>query len=409
MTIWILAVVLLASVAALGFRQGAIRVAFSFLGIVIGALLAAPLGHLLKPVLPAIGIKSPLLTWIVPPIFVFIVLLALFKFGGLITHKKIEVYYKYKAGDLRLALWERLNHRIGLCLGVFNGVAYLVLISLAIYMISYWTYQTSTNNDPRTIRIVNRMGKDLETTGMSKVAVSVDGTSKNFYEMADIAGMIYQTPLLEARLSRYPAFLALGERPEFQELASDTTFTDLRLQRAPLQAVLDNPTVQKILDNPESLKAIHDALIPNLQDLSAFLATGQSPKYSSEPILGRWSFDVNGAIALVRKDKPNILPKQMAAVKQWLATGFAKTEFVAAPEPERQVFLKNIPHPKITPGAPPTFDMETGKGEWNGADGKYQVTLTENGKQQQMTAVIEGSRLTLTGGEGSGYAFVRED
>jgi hypothetical protein len=118
---------------------------------------------------------------------------------------------------------------------------------------------------------------------------------------------------------------------------------------------------------------------------------------------------LNGAIALIRKDKPNILPKQMAAVKQWLATGFAKTEFVAAPEPERQAFLKNIPHPKITPGAAPTFDMETSKGEWNGADGKYQVTLTENGKREQMTAVIEGSRLTLTGGQGSGYAFTRED
>src|SRR5258706_8142648 len=49
MTIWILAILLLAGLAALGLRQGAIRVAASFLGIVIGALLASPLAHLIQP------------------------------------------------------------------------------------------------------------------------------------------------------------------------------------------------------------------------------------------------------------------------------------------------------------------------------------------------------------------------
>src|SRR5947209_7559363 len=40
MTIWLLAVLLLAALGALGFRQGAIRVTLSFFGIVIGGLLA---------------------------------------------------------------------------------------------------------------------------------------------------------------------------------------------------------------------------------------------------------------------------------------------------------------------------------------------------------------------------------
>ena len=38
MTIWILALGLLLSLAALGYRQGAIRVAFSLVGIIISAM-----------------------------------------------------------------------------------------------------------------------------------------------------------------------------------------------------------------------------------------------------------------------------------------------------------------------------------------------------------------------------------
>ena len=46
MTIWILALLLLAAGAGMGLRQGAIRVAISFVGIIISALLAWPLsGH----------------------------------------------------------------------------------------------------------------------------------------------------------------------------------------------------------------------------------------------------------------------------------------------------------------------------------------------------------------------------
>jgi len=46
MTIWILVVILLASLAGLGYRQGAIRVAFSLVGIFVAALLALPLAPL---------------------------------------------------------------------------------------------------------------------------------------------------------------------------------------------------------------------------------------------------------------------------------------------------------------------------------------------------------------------------
>src|SRR5882724_8752450 len=111
MTIWILAFLLLASLAGLGWRQGAIRVAFSLVGILLGALLAAPLSGAVKPILSATGVKSPVLLWLIPPLVVFVIVLAIFKVAALVVHKKVEVHYKYNAGDLRLKLWERLNHR----------------------------------------------------------------------------------------------------------------------------------------------------------------------------------------------------------------------------------------------------------------------------------------------------------
>src|SRR6266446_3297314 len=162
MTIWLLALLLLASLAGLGYRQGAIRVGISFVGILLGALLAPPLGHLLRPVLAALGLKNPVLLWVLGPFIVFVVISALAKVGALAVHQKVDVHYKYKAGELRLALWERLNQRAGLCLGLLNGTAYLVLISFIIYAFSHWTVQMSTSEtDPMPVKLLNRLGQDM--------------------------------------------------------------------------------------------------------------------------------------------------------------------------------------------------------------------------------------------------------
>ena len=141
MTIWILALVLLGCLAGIGYQQGAIRVAVSFIGIIVAALLAGPLAKLVKPAIVSVGVVNPVLLWLLPPFVVFLIVLSLFKVLGLVAHRKVDVFYKYKAGDLRLALWERLIARCGLCLGLLNGLAYLVLISAVIYPLSYWTVQ----------------------------------------------------------------------------------------------------------------------------------------------------------------------------------------------------------------------------------------------------------------------------
>ena len=120
MTVWLLALVLMASLAGVGCRQGAIRVAVSSLGILIGFLVAAPLGKLVKPALLAVGVNNPTLVWVLGPLIMFVLVSIVCKVAALAVHQKVDVHYKYHTGDLRLALWERLNRRLGLCVGLLN-------------------------------------------------------------------------------------------------------------------------------------------------------------------------------------------------------------------------------------------------------------------------------------------------
>ncbi|HYV28958.1 MAG TPA: CvpA family protein [Candidatus Eisenbacteria bacterium] len=409
MTIWLLALLLLASLAGLGFRQGAIRVGFSFFGIILGALLAPPLGRLLKPLLVGVGLKNPAYSWVVGPLIVFILFSIAFKIAGLAVHQKIDVFYKYKAGDLRLALWERLNRRLGLCLGLLNGTAYLILISFLIYSFSYWTVQMASsdsdpkNSDPTTLQILNRMGRDLQATGFYKVATSISKFSPSFYNAADVTGLLYQNSLMEARLARYPGLLGLAERPEFQDLANDTQFTQMRLERKPIMAIIKHPKVEGILNNHETMKTIWSTIEPDLKDLAAFLETGRSAKYDSEKILGRWNFDVNSIMAAIRQKQPNLTSSQMQKLKKPMVAAFMKTMLVAVPN--RQAILKNFPRNPTAPG-----ETQTVQGKWEGAEGKY--ILNFSGNLGEIPASVEGDRLTVTGGAslgGMNLAFTREN
>jgi hypothetical protein len=408
MMFWLLAVVLLASLAGIGFRQGAIRVAFSLVGILLGALLAGPLGKLIKPLLVAFGVKNPTLAWVLAPLVAFLVISTIFKIAAYMVHQKVDVYFKYHSGDLRLALWDRLSRRLGLCLGLVNGALYIILLSFVIYAFSYWTFQMATDDkDPKMVRLLNRLGQDLQSSGFAKVARAIDPMPQVWYDSADLAGLIYNNSLLEARLARYPAFLGLGERPEFQDIATDAQFTELRQRREPIMTLLDYPKTKTILQNPDLLKSIWATVVPDLKDLHSFLETGKSAKYDPERILGRWIFNSRVTVGLLRKAKPNITSKEMLKWRTWMEAAFAKTSFVAMTD--NQAILKNVPQIRLpTAAAAPTGGPQTLKGQWKGGDGKYLLNLSGGAKDEQLNAMVEGDRLTITG-EGTGLVFQRED
>src|SRR4051812_33269385 len=124
MVLWIFALCLMALTALIGYYQGAIRVAFSLVGLLIGALLAMPLAGLVKPILSIVGVSHPVLISFVAPALVFLIILIAFKSVALAVHKKVDAYYKYKATDTQRSLFARLNQNVGIPLGLANATVY---------------------------------------------------------------------------------------------------------------------------------------------------------------------------------------------------------------------------------------------------------------------------------------------
>src|SRR5438045_772769 len=135
MVLWLLAICLMAALALIGYYQGAIRVAFSFIGLLVAALLAMPLSGLVKPILPIVGVSHPVLISFIVPALVYLLILVIFKTAALATHKKVEAYYKYKATDTQRSLFERLNQRVGIGLGLANATVYVFLLAVVVYAV----------------------------------------------------------------------------------------------------------------------------------------------------------------------------------------------------------------------------------------------------------------------------------
>jgi hypothetical protein len=353
--------------------------------------------------LALLGVQNPVLLWALGPVIVFILFSLAFKAGAAAVHHKADVYFKYKAGDLRLALWERLNQRLGLCLGILNGTAYFILLCFFIYVPSYLTVQVASGEkDPKWMRLLNQMGHDLHSTGMAKVARALDSIPQVDYDMADFAGILYHNPLIEARLGSYPDFLALAERAEFAGLGADTRFRESWMGQVPVMELMEHPTLQGVRNNPELLKAIWNTVAPDLNDLYTYLASGNSPKWDPEKILGRWAFDANWTMSLMRRAKPRMLASEMQRYKQWMLVAFSKTRMVA--RTDNQVSLRDLPPLRI-PAAGTSPGPQTFQGQWKSlSGGKYQLGFP-NG---EWPASVEGERMVIKA-DGTDLAFEREE
>jgi hypothetical protein len=406
-TIWILAILLVASAVGMGWRQGAIRAAVSFAGIVFAALLAAPIGKIFKPLLPHLGVHSAAMVWAIAPVIGFVLVLALFKSAGYYVHHKVEMFYKYKAGDLRLSLWERLNHRLGACVGVLNGTAYFVLVCFFLFNLSYWTAQVAPSDaESWSTRLVNRLGRDLQSTGVSKPAEAVAALPDMYYRTADLAGLICQNPQLTDRLADYPPFISIAERDDIQQLAQDGTFTNAWFTHGPMGAMLNESQVQALLQNQDLISTVWGILQTNMDDLTNYLMTGKSPKYDSETILGRWDFNPGTTVAMITQARPNITPAEMRAARAWMTQAYAQTVFIVGSD--NQAFLKNLPHIKTQAGQPSTTETATWKGQWSSDGTNYDLTLSSNGENKFMSATTDGTRLTIKDGRET-YIFDREE
>ncbi|MGH7940337.1 MAG: CvpA family protein [Limisphaerales bacterium] len=393
---------LLASGFGLGLRLGSIASAFSFVAIIIAYLFAHLVGKLFRPLLAHVFATSPLAAWAVPPIIGFLIVYALIVAIGLEVQRRVGVYYKYKAGDLHRGLWERLDNRLGGCVGILNGTAWLILVSFVFFNWSYWTAQIApSQNEPKTIRLVNNLGHGLQNTGFDKVGRAVGSIPDSFYRMADFAGLLVQNPRLMARLGDYPAFISLTERPEIQSLGQDSGLIQAWNSRAPLGQILNDDQIQSIIKDTNVSATIWNTVRTNMDDITNYLISGKSPKFASEKIIGRWQFDVVPALGALLEAQPKIRPNELKAIRALWDKAFAQTTFAAGSD--GQAFLKNVPDFRTSPPA-----SDTWTGQWLQDGANYELTLNANNRSKVAIAQTDGLRLTVKMGDDT-LVFQRAD
>ena len=367
---------------------------FSLIGIIVSALLAGPFAKYVQPILPHVGIHDPTVIWLISPLIVFWVLLIPFKSVGFFVHRKVEVYFKYKEDGIQLIRWARLNARLGLGLGLMNGLAYLVLISFIIFDLSYWTVQVATSDDEgMLVKLLNRLGHDSETTGFVQIARAIDPMPDSYFKYADLAGLLCQNPQLRDRLADYPMFISLTERDDFIQLGQNSEFQNAWKQHAPIRQWLDNDQFKSMWENRETADLVWGIVQDNFDDLCAYLQTGQSAKYGRKKITGRWDFNIAATTSGLLEARPVISSREMRTLRAWVTQSYAKTAFVAGAD--GQAFLKNLPHVTTQPGKPPTTETVTWQGKWKGDGTDYELSLNSGGKKQSMPAQIDDTRLTI--------------
>jgi hypothetical protein len=314
MLIWVMAVLLFLLFGALGYLKGAIRTIFPLIGLLVGVYLAVPLGPLVRPLVPLVGLANPVWSWLLPPALVFLLIAIVFIVIGFVVHGQVNRYYKYRADDHQRLSWERLNQRLGLSFGLVAGAGYTLLLGVVIYVLGYFTVQVSAgDSDPAVLRFLNKAREDLRSSGLEKTVAGLDPAPANYYLASDIIGLYYNNKLLDSRLAAYPPFLSLGERPEFQDVVNDVDYQNLLKSQASLSQILSNPKTQAILGSPDILQQFDQI---DLKDLYDYLKTGESAKYQDQPLLGRW--EVDGYLTLLeqKRRKTGMTSSEMRRIRQ---------------------------------------------------------------------------------------------
>jgi hypothetical protein len=379
MIIWLLALFALGVAGAAGRYAGAIRASASFLGLLVAAFLAMPLSAVLRPLLGLAGVRHPLTQQLLAPSIVFLVILIGAKILGAMAHGKIELFLKYKRGDDEWSAWDRLNQKLGLSVGLLNGAVYFLLLLVPIYVAGYLTIQLGADQPSAFLRLLGEARKQLRSTRMDRVLGAMDPAPAGFYDAADIVGLVYRNPLLQSRLAHYPSFLALGERPEFQQLATDVEINNLIQSQASIADILKHPKVQAIVTNADITSELSRLLTNDLKDLRQFLETGHSPKYEEEKILGLWVFDPNATLAEEKKRHPQLSGFEINRMRRNLLSAWQGLLLVATPD--NRTTLKRA--------APDGSTRIVGRGSWKREGDEYQVALTDNGKTETAAVQID--------------------
>ncbi len=385
MTIWILAVVMVAIAVSAGYAQGAIMGVFSLVGIVAGVFLAMPLSPMVTPILPLFGITSTVTQSVIGPIVAFFLVGIAFKVAGKFVHRKVEYHYKYRLSDGERALWERMNRRVGASLGSIGGAIYFLMICLLVTVLGYFTTQVGASESSSTlVRFFNRMAEDVRDTRMDKVVGGLSPAPQSYYETCDLIGFLAQNRDVFKRMRMYPPLYAQGSAQYLDNDAEKSRSTALRgiaddeqyfkmlgTETDP-SLILEHVNTQAVLTNAE-VRAFVASL--DVNDLMTYLKTGRSPKYSEEKILGQWVYNFPASLVLAKREKPNMLASDLIRYRREMEDRFDQATLYATLNnvftiklPSR---MENTPIPGVTNSSP----RSSYTGAWKKSGSGYTLDL----------------------------------
>lgn len=336
MLIWAIILGIFVILGVSSYYKGAIRSLVSLLGLLVALFLTKPLAPLLKPLVPMVGLAHPLWAVLIPQLVAFLLIVAVFTGLGFFVHQKVALHFKYSTDDYSRLRWERLNHRLGLCVGLYAGAIYSVLVCAVIYVTGYPLVGVTSAESPTMQRLLAQAREDLHTTGLDKTLASLDGMDENYYLTSDTLALLYGNgAVLQDRLDNYPAFLTLSERPELKEIATDTDLQQLIQTAGPAVSLVKHPKILAVVNNAEIVEQLKQV---DLKDLYNYLRTGKSEKYGEEKILGRWKLDPSATLVSVKRKNPDMSVAEMRRLKDQITIFLPKTTLMVTPD--KQAFLR---------------------------------------------------------------------
>jgi len=334
MTIWILVILCLGLGALGGHTGGAVRMVVGILGTFASYLAAQPLAAKIRPFTMGF-FETPTTLMLMPPILVFIGLFAVTYSVAQGVHLKTFLYYKYKTNDEKFGLWERMNNRVGLCLGIVNGTLILGIILAFIYAVGYPIMLSDPpSSAPALYRFMGKLRADLQGSGFEKFAAAMDRTPESYYQGSDFIGLMYHNPQLQSRMMHYPLFLSLSGTPEFVKMLAGPETRQILENKAPITRWLDTNSMNLLKNNfiRSQLKQVDTA------DMLEFAKTGKSAKYDSELVIGVWVINLSPTVNTVKQNHPDVTPAILLQLK-----GLMKKlvdDIVLVNTPDGQMFLR---------------------------------------------------------------------
>ena len=405
MTIWILGVVLIAGLAALGRQIGSIRMGISLIGAIVAYVATIFLAPLLAPHLESVGVKNPVTAWWLGPLVVYLLVFLFMNGIAQGVYMKVKVFFDYRAKEDARIRFERMDTNVGLGLGIANGCVLLCIVSVPIYVAGYITTQFSSEEDPFIYNIVSKARKDLTSTGMDKIASALAPKTDELFLMADTAALIYHNPSVQEFLKDYPEFYTWYESETFMARL-DGDFGTMVTGKGGLGNILAHETALELMGDFDFMSKIQGL---DYADLQEFIRTGVSPKYQDDPLVGKWRIDIARSVREYGRKYPQVPAAYLSRLPNYIKGRYGDITLIVAPD--GGAFLKgaagNFPtfyqlvqlyqaRQPLAPVPARAVKQQLAVGNCSGSGDKVSITLSGKAGKSQGDGKLQNGMLSFT-------------